>query len=358
MGNLDLKKEGTKRGLLLLVFAISILGLNLISSYSGSFEYFGRFSSEDIFLAVIFVVIFFIINLAFSKFFKDSQGRPMKTAWVPALALAFGATYGLSTTGFNLGELFFNIGFSSDILDILAPVLLLGFLIFLIKKWGFSTVLFFVGGGFVLAGITGWIYQSGWAIFGGIALIVLGILIKKYSGNDEYDYDPEIFEKGGKKGKITLQIVVKGDGKTKPKQGIYHYNKNKRIKLIAIPSKKSDFSHWRIDGRRYNREKVKIKMDKGHFAVAVFSKEGAGPRSSGSGKNTNPERGKEILKEKAKKYKKKSKKSGDPKYDGSWARFISYLRRKKIGKNERDVCKKLNISQKDFVKIFNKYGKP
>ncbi|HKL24542.1 MAG TPA: hypothetical protein VJ912_04350 [Candidatus Nanoarchaeia archaeon] len=352
MGNL---KRNKKRGFLFLISTlVSIFTLSSIKAYMGSIGYFGGFSSEDVFLLVAFVIIFFIINLAFSRFFKDSQGKPLKSAWVPALALSLGATYGLWKINFNLGDLLSNIGIPTDFLNIIAPILLIGFLIFLVKKWGFSNILFIFGGGLVLLGLFELIYQDIWVIVIGIILIIIGIIIKVSKGNEEdSDYKPGAFEKGSKKGKTTLQIVSRGRGKTKPKQGIYYYKKPKKVKLKAIPEEGFGFNYWRIDGKAYKKKTVKIKMDRGHYAAAVFGR--SREPEKGTPEPEKQKRDKLLIKE-AKRYKKKSQ---DPKssYDGSWAKFIRYLRKRRIGKNENDICKRLNLSQKEFLNIFNRYGR-
>ncbi len=47
--------------------------------------------------------------------------------------------------------------------------------------------------------------------------------------------------------------------------------------------------------------------------------------------------------------------TGNPGFNGTWAMFIHWLGR---GKSEAQICNDLGITQDDFVRIFNRYGKP
>jgi len=166
-------KENKKRGLFLLLLVTTIFGLNFVQAYLGT-----GYTVGDVFLLVLFIVFFFILNIAFSKFFKDSEGRPMKSAWVPALALALGATYGIWKTGFDVGDFFFRIGIQEQALNVITPILLVISLIFIIWRFGFSKLFFFAGGGLVLGGII-YFHQTFWSVFIGIVLIALGWWIRR-----------------------------------------------------------------------------------------------------------------------------------------------------------------------------------
>ncbi len=58
----------------------------------------------------------------------------------------------------------------------------------------------------------------------------------------------------------------------------------------------------------------------------------------------------------AKKFKSWAKSQSNPKFVGSWANFVNYLKRGGWGNSESEICQRLNISQNEFVKIFNRYG--
>jgi LPXTG-motif cell wall-anchored protein len=59
----------------------------------------------------------------------------------------------------------------------------------------------------------------------------------------------------------------------------------------------------------------------------------------------------------AKKFKDWAKRQSNPRFVGSWASFINYLKRGGWVGSEAEICNRLRISQNDFVRIFNKYGR-
>jgi len=100
-----------------------LLGLFFVSfvsaAYYGGFSVgnlFANLNPNDVFLGVAFLLFLFFLNLAFSRFSKDKYGNPSRAAWVPALALSVGLTYGLSRASFDLSSFFYSLGFTEDIL--------------------------------------------------------------------------------------------------------------------------------------------------------------------------------------------------------------------------------------------------
>jgi hypothetical protein len=65
----------------------------------------------------------------------------------------------------------------------------------------------------------------------------------------------------------------------------------------------------------------------------------------------------DLIKE-AKYFKDWAIKTGKPGFYGSWAYFLSWLNKKGWGRNEKEIVANFGVSQSDFIKIFNKYGKP
>jgi hypothetical protein len=66
--------------------------------------------------------------------------------------------------------------------------------------------------------------------------------------------------------------------------------------------------------------------------------------------------GSAALEAAAKKFNTWAKGQSNPRFVGSWANFINYLKRGGWGNNEAEICQRLRISQSEFVNIFNKYG--
>jgi hypothetical protein len=83
----------------------------------------------------------------------------------------------------------------------------------------------------------------------------------------------------------------------------------------------------------------------------------------GGGNNQNPpdekrrQQGIEFLTNASRRFKKWALSTGNPKFYGSWAMFINWLGKGGHGRSESEICQKLGITQNDFVRIFNRYGK-
>jgi LPXTG-motif cell wall-anchored protein len=69
------------------------------------------------------------------------------------------------------------------------------------------------------------------------------------------------------------------------------------------------------------------------------------------------DKGLDYLIKAAKQFNNWARRQPNPKFVGSWANFINYLKRGGVGGNEADICNRLQITKDDFVDIFNKYGK-
>jgi hypothetical protein len=70
----------------------------------------------------------------------------------------------------------------------------------------------------------------------------------------------------------------------------------------------------------------------------------------------NRNKGRDLLIDAAKKFKEVAKKEKNPKFFGTWAKFINWLGQNGWGGSEKEICDKLQITKDDFVDIFNKYG--
>ena len=174
-----MKREISKNIFAVILF---ILGISLVQAYYGGGleRELGSINPQDLYLAISFVVSFFIFNIAFSKFFKEESG---KTAWIPALALSLGTTYGLWRTNFDMGILFSRINLTDGIWQVVAGILVLIFVFFLIKKVKgkfkikFKINWFFVIFGiiFLYLGIQNIVYSAGASVLIGIMLLMVGL---------------------------------------------------------------------------------------------------------------------------------------------------------------------------------------
>ena len=172
-----------KKSLLILIITLCLI--NFASAYYGSY---GSFSLSDLLdsidsstmlLGAVFIISFFFINLSLSRIFRAKSGEPQKGIWIPALIAALLITYGVNKTGFNIEELFYGIGISSDFLYFILPILLLIGIIYLGTRIGFGIMLMIIGTLFIIISFTDLIYAKGIMILLGIILLVAGFFINK-----------------------------------------------------------------------------------------------------------------------------------------------------------------------------------
>jgi len=161
-----------KKGLLQTLFVFSIL---LIRSVSASFHYgSGLFDLSTIIPFAIFAIFFALIFAGLSRTFNPS------IAGVLSAATAFLIYYYLFyRTGFDLQGLFFNFGISNDFFYPIFSLIFLLIAIWVILRFGFSTLLLSIGLLLIaLASVTDIFYEKGVVLIAGIVLTVLGILFK------------------------------------------------------------------------------------------------------------------------------------------------------------------------------------
>ena len=173
-----------KRGLLglsLLVLLMQFVSAQFFSGYGGFSlgEFFDRIDPQTIILVLLFFIFFALIFYALSRIFKDPYGQPNKgIAGTIAFAVTSLIIYGLYRTGFNIGDIFYDLGFS---VDFLYPILAIVFLIIaalLIWKLRFSGFLMIFGLFILLLTIfTDIFYEKGITFVIGIVLLVFGLLL-------------------------------------------------------------------------------------------------------------------------------------------------------------------------------------
>jgi len=167
--------------LLSTIFLMKFASAQFYSGYGGFSlaEFFDRIDPQTIILVLLFLVFFALIFYALSRIFKDPHGRPNKgIAGIIAFAISAMITYGLYRTGFDFGGIFYNLGFSSDLLyPILAAVslIIVGLLIWKLKVSRFLMTfgLFII----LLTIFTEIFYEKGFPLIIGIVSLVIGFLL-------------------------------------------------------------------------------------------------------------------------------------------------------------------------------------
>ncbi len=160
------------------LFLLSLFSINLVSAaYYGGFSFRNLFASlnpNDVFLGVAFILFLFFLIKAFSKFSKDQYGNPSGAAWIPALALSIGLTYGLTRVNFDITNFFYSFGFAEDFLMAFLGIILIIGMLYAIKKKKFKYFLIGFGILFIVLSFTEIIYEKGAAAAIGIVLILFG----------------------------------------------------------------------------------------------------------------------------------------------------------------------------------------
>ncbi|MBA7687115.1 hypothetical protein ES703_95575 [subsurface metagenome] len=201
-----------KRGLLgfpLLVFLIQFVSAQFFGGYGGFSitGFFNSIDSETMTLGLLFFIFFALIFYATSKVFKNPHGEPNKgVAGTISLAVSLLIVYGIYRSGFNIGNLFYGLGFSSDFIYVLLPIVILIVAILIIwglgrKKDEFGRKSFSlkrgIGGFFILLGLllvllaafTDIFYEKLTAIIIGFVLLIIGLLLSRRGGRKRPRYN-------------------------------------------------------------------------------------------------------------------------------------------------------------------------
>jgi len=166
-----------KRGLLL-SFILGLFSINLISAqfYGGGYslsDILYLINPSTVFLGIIFVISFTLINIGLSRVFRDNKAVPA----VLSLALSFGIIYGMNRMNFNYDSIFYSFFFfvPPNILETLIPIISL--ILLLIIIWKFKGNSLIVLGLFLLV-LSFFVYESALIMGLGIGLIVTWVVLK------------------------------------------------------------------------------------------------------------------------------------------------------------------------------------
>ncbi|MCK4647391.1 hypothetical protein KAT24_00485 [Candidatus Pacearchaeota archaeon] len=161
-----------KRVLVLVMFLIIMLaGFVSAASFSLS-DALGSIQEGTLVVLLVFIISFALLFFALNRAFKNN----VPIAAVISFASAFGITYWVNKSGFDLSGWVYDIGISSEILSILIPILVLALAIFLIAKLRRDSL--FVFGGFLLAS-SFFVYEKTVVIVFGIILILVRLFMGK-----------------------------------------------------------------------------------------------------------------------------------------------------------------------------------
>lgn len=174
-----------KRPAILVIF-LSLILINLVSAYYGSYNSFSlsnllnEIDASTMILGSIFIVSFAILNFALGRAFRGNKA----IAGIISFVISLMIIWGINQTGFDYEGIFYSIGISESLLGTLAPIILLLGSILIILKFGLGILLMILGLFLVgLAFFTDKIYENGIATVIAIVLILIGAILwrkKKY----------------------------------------------------------------------------------------------------------------------------------------------------------------------------------
>jgi len=270
----------------------------------------GNIDPNTMVLGLLFIILLVLINFSLMKFFKKEKTTPT----IISLCVSLLAVYGISRTNFDLTGLIYGIGISEETLYLIVPLLILIFLALLFWKVGLSRTFICLGIILIILSFTPLIYEKSTVLIIGGILVVLGSLIWLFKN------------------------------RRNKKKGILNSPGENNSPRTRNPSNNQDFQRQeRRKQEEENRRKEEEKRQESQRAQEQENKK---------------QKGLDFLANAARRFKRWAIDTGNPRFNGSWAMFINWLGKGGYGRTEREICERLGITRHDFVRIFNKYGKP
>lgn len=159
-----------KKGAIL--FSLFVISLNIVSAATFSLsEVMDSFDTETIFLLVLFLIFFAVLNFSLSKAFKNNK----TVANVVALGLSLLIIYGINKWGIDVEGFIYSIGAPEDIMSIVWPLLFIAGFIFMLAKIK-TRILLAIGTLFILIDVFGFTEREGVLLVLGIGLIILYLI--------------------------------------------------------------------------------------------------------------------------------------------------------------------------------------
>lgn len=425
-----------KKGVLLV---LSLILINGVSAYGFFDSIFYSLNPSDVFLGISFIISFALMNFILNriKIFDSNKAIPV----VISLALSIGIIYGLYNYGFNFDNMYYGLGFDSDIMSMVLPIILLLAAIAIWVKYSLGTLFLIIGSFFSLLSFIA--IEKDASLIIGVIFLILGlilILLKKKLSENFKSKSTILFMIISAAliigGFLTEQTIIMWAGiilfflvvlfNAFKKGGSNEYGKNvlgaglgKKIinsEKDAFRKRKQRFSNWREDKRlekdkRKEAEKTIKKFQSDYDYYRKQLQKALNKRDTISARNidqsmkniinqaarqgirinhtqsdysnqinrverniTNEEEeierkevderkmqeniGKyspKLLVKEAINFREGVQKTENPKYEGNWAKFISYLKTRGYGNNEKDILNNFKIKRDFLEKVVRKH---
>lgn len=283
-------------------------------------------------LGLLFIIFFTFIQLALGKTLGDKR-----SSTIIALCISLLSVYGINRTNFDVTGALYGVGINEEMIYIIAPILIIAGIVFMIWKLKIASTFMLLG---IFLILTSFFAHETYVVLGvGIALLVLGII---------------------------FWFIKKKRGKNNPNSGLRNNSWNKNTP--KIPKKKPlvlllfmfglaliivnfiTVGNIFVLGTGIGLIGLAILI----WIFKLFKKKRT---NSDNIPEKRRQKGIDNLIVAAKKFKSWAKDQKNPKFSGSWAMFIGWLKDGRWGRNEKDICNNLGITVNDFRWVFNKYGK-
>jgi hypothetical protein len=147
-------------------------------------ELLNSFDPSMIFLGAVLILSFSIIFFALSKVMKTKDNNKAIPG-VISFAIALLLTYEVNKMNLDYEDIFSNIGISSDIINIVLPVIIVGLSIFLIVALKSYSLLVFGGALFILS-MTDLVYQKTVVMIVSLVILLIFVIVKVKKKKKKY----------------------------------------------------------------------------------------------------------------------------------------------------------------------------
>jgi len=150
---------------------LTLLAMGFISAQNTLSDLLGELDQSIVILFAVFMIAFALSFLALNRVFKEET----MISGIIAAVLAFLVTYGVNSSGLDIGNLLSGVGLSETTLFAVIPLLIIAGAIFVIIQMKKDSL--FVFGGLLIAG-SFFVYTKTLFIVVGIILILVRFFIR------------------------------------------------------------------------------------------------------------------------------------------------------------------------------------
>ncbi len=170
-----------KKGVLFIFLLFAMI--SFVSAQGDLSELLGSIDQASMIIYALFIIFFSILFFSLSKtMFKEDRA----VAGILAAVISLLIVYGINKSGFDIEDIFYDIGISEEALFIIIPIIIIAGVIFTIVKLKKNS-LFVIGGLLIVASI--FVYEKTVLLVIGSILILARMFIPKKKWNMKKEYN-------------------------------------------------------------------------------------------------------------------------------------------------------------------------